>query len=641
MKLEYANKRFVAISTYEEKEIPKGAGFFWDKDAKRWFTQDPAKAVKLAQYADESARAMLDTLAKVRAEIIEASRAVVADVEIPVPDGLAYLEFQKAGIAYAMKRENVLVGDEMGVGKTIQAIGVINCDASVKNVLVICPASLKLNWMRECQKWLVRPLTIAIANGTWPMADVVIVNYDILSKHSETIRSTTWDLLICDEAHYLKNSKTVRTTQVLGAKGVAPIKARRRIFMTGTPILNRPIELWPLVKSLDPTGLGKSWANFTKRYCAATHGRWGWDVSGSSNLGELQDLLRSSIMVRRLKKDVLTELPAKRRQVVEVDVDGAAEAVASETNAWARNEERLAGLRAAVELSKASEREEDYDAAVKALRDGVSAAFTEISRLRHETALAKVPAVLAHIVNALESTDKVVVFAHHKDVVAQIEQQFSAACVTLTGDAGSIERQSAVDRFQNDPAVKVFIGTIGAAGVGITLTAASLVIFAELDWVPGNITQAEDRLHRIGQQDTVLVQHLVLNGSLDARMAHRLVEKQAIIDKALDIISAREPVLPTASGAATESVGRSEIVKEAVALTAVQVAAVHTALRMLSGMCDGARSVDGAGFNKMDAYIGRDLARCLTLTQRQAALGRKIATKYRRQLGEAVVSEMA
>src|SRR3990167_6920453 len=167
-------------------------------------------------------------------------------------------------------------------------------------------------------------------------------------------------------------------------------------------------------------------------------------------------------------------------------------------------------------------------------RAASQAAFTEISKLRHATALAKLPMVMIHLRDQLDAGNKVVVFAHHHDVVAAIAAEFGAAAVTLTGETGMAERQAAVDRFQSDDSCTLFIGSIHAAGVGITLTAAAHVIFAELDWVPGNLSQAEDRCHRIGQSGSVLVQHLVLDGSIDATMAQTITAKQDIIDRALD-----------------------------------------------------------------------------------------------------------
>lgn len=545
MQLRHDGTRWVAACEYVERDAPKGAGFRWDRDARRWFTQDAGIAARFAGIrgvtVTEQARAALDAgIARAQAAV-EASRAADCDADIPCPDGLAYLPYQRAGIVYAKDRAATLIADEMGLGKTIQAIGVVNADPGIRRVLVVCPATLRLNWQREMERWLVAPRTIGIATGPqWPGdTDVVIINYDILSKHSAAIRAITWDLLIVDEAHYCKNGKAARTKQVLGGgKGdarITPIPAKRKLYLTGTPILNRPIELWSLLHGMDP----ERWSNlirYATRYCAAYQGRWGWDMTGSSNLDELQRVLRETVMVRRLKADVLTELPPKRRQVIEIPANGAASAVASEQAAWAAKQAEIDALRAAVSAAEASSDDPAaYSAAVQALRAGVQVAFNEISAVRHETALAKCPAVVSHLADMLETGEKVVVMAHHLDVIAEIAGALADYHpVVLTGETSMSDRQAAVDRFQSDDTCRVFVGGIKAAGVGITLTAASTVVFAELDWTPGVVTQAEDRLHRIGQQNSVLVQHIVLEGSLDANMARTLVDKQAVIDAAMD-----------------------------------------------------------------------------------------------------------
>lgn len=381
-----------------------------------------------------------------------------------------------------------------------------------------------MNWYRELKRWLVRPMTAGIALDVWPRTNICIVNYDRLKSHRAVIRGREWDLLICDESHMIKSMDAQRTQEVFGCRAnlekrrerVAPIPAQRRLYLTGTPILNKPFELWPILRSL-----GWQWTDFTFRYCGAKQTRYGWDVSGATNLAELQERLRSTIMVRRRKADVLTELPAKRRQIIELSANGASSQVQAE----------LAMLRRLVAS------EEDYAEAALRLRRESLGAFGELSRLRHQTALAKVPAVIEHVLDASASSPKIILFGHHKDALSQIRsglEREKLRCVGLTGDMDGADRQRSVDLFQADPSVRVFCGTIGAAGVGITLTASSHVVFAELDWVPGNICQAEDRAHRIGQRDSVLVQHLVFEGSLDAAMVQTLVRKQEVIEAALD-----------------------------------------------------------------------------------------------------------
>jgi SWI/SNF-related matrix-associated actin-dependent regulator 1 of chromatin subfamily A len=590
----------------------------------------------------EGAQTALDEGKEAAAATMAASRAVDWVGEIPCPDGLAYLPYQRAGIAYAMARPATLIGDEMGLGKTIQAIGACNADPEVRSVLVVCPASLKVNWAREWARWSVRKMSLGIANGgALPATEVVVINYDVLKKHSAAIRARSWDVLIIDEAHACKNPKTGRTQQVLGKwdkekdKRIAPIAARRRLFLTGTPILNKPIELWPIVHSLDPQGLGANWRGFVMRYCAGHDSGFGWDVSGASNLEELQDRLRM-FMVRRLKADVLKELPAKRRSVVVLPADGAGKVIAAESAGYDAAQARIEEARVACELAKA-EGEESYNAAVSRLRDASGAAFAEIAKLRHATALAKVPAMIEYLREVLES-EKVVFFAHHLDVIAAVAAEFPG-CAVLTGEHSQEQRQLAVDRFQRDADCRLFIGGIKAAGVGLTLTAASHVVMGELDWVPGNVTQCEDRCHRIGQANSVLVEHLVLDGSLDVRMANILVAKQEIIDRALDDMERTElgaiEVAPDAP--ASTNTPRSRIDALAAGMTPERIARVQTALQMLAAMCDGASSRDGSGFNKFDARIGKELAMRGSLSARQAALGEIVAHKYARQLGEAAV----
>jgi SWI/SNF-related matrix-associated actin-dependent regulator 1 of chromatin subfamily A len=624
MQITKIGNRYIACSTYNEREIPKAAGFRWDPEAREWWTPDPSRAAKLVQYADDSCRDELLATREESAKREQASRATDVDIDIPRPAGLEYFPFQRAGIAYALRVPNVLIADEMGLGKTIQAIGVVNADDAIRRVLVVCPASLKLNWQRELEKWLTKPLRVGIADSrTLPVADVVIVNYDVLHKHD--LQAEMFDLLVVDEAHRIKNGKARRTQQVLA------LRARRRVYMTGTPLVNRPVELWTLIHSLDPTTWSSFWP-YAKRYCGAARNKYGWDLSGASNLHELQARLRGTIMVRRLKRDVLTELPPKIRQVIELPADGATAEIAAERAAWQRHEAAIDELRAAVELAKASEAPDDYRNAVERLQAGARVAFTEISRLRYATALAKAPQVIEHVREALEEDGrKVVIFAHHHDVIDHLMAAFGSEAVALTGDTPLADRQAAVDRFQADDQVRVFIGSLTAAGVGITLTASSHVVFAELDWVPGNVTQGEDRCHRIGQRSSVLAQHLVLEGSLDATMARALVAKQDTIDKALDDpIEAQVPVAPAAGHV---SVSRKALDAEASRMTPEVVEAVHKALRILAAFDpDHAMELNAVGFNRVDGLIGHSLAGVAALTPRQSALGRRLVLKYHRQL---------
>lgn len=574
------------------------------------------------------------------------SHATDANIEIPVPSGLALLPYQRAGVAAVSHfigngAKGALIADEMGLGKTIQAIGYINSNPRITTVLVVCPASLKVNWTREWYKWSTRSFHIDV------------VNYEQCKK-LPTFQA--WDLLVIDEAHFIKNPKAKRTQEV---KRLAS-QCREIIALSGTPIVNRPVELFPLLSLLDPRtwdpagrakvgkvykqvgqGEGAGYFRYALRYCAAHaehHARWKactgrgckychWTFAGASNLEELQEKLRTSVMVRRLKADVLTELPPKRRQVVYLPFTG---------------EDDYADI----ELS------DDFDDALTNVRKKVP--FDKLSRTRHEQGLAKVPQVVdfvrEQLGDAAENTHKLVLFAHHKDVIAQLASELAEyGVMTLTGDTSMPDRQHAVDVFQQDPNCRIFIGSIQAAGVGLTLTAASHVILAELDWTPGNVQQAEDRCHRIGQRESVLVQHLVFEGTLDARLVELLDSKQAVITKAVDkrTIVAPPDGLEHASWCAKSLVGspcdclpaprpRDYVAPAPIPrfITDAEVSRIHTALKMLAGVCDGAQAPDGAGFNKLDSSFGKSLAMSAKLTDKQALAARKMLRKYRRQIGE-------
>jgi hypothetical protein len=367
-----------------------------------------------------------------RSVVAEASRATDANVDLPRPAGLDYLPYQKAGVAFGLEcwaaKRGVLIGDEMGLGKTIQAIGLMNCTADIKSVIIVCPNTLKLNWARELKKWLTRPMSVEVqySNKPFSRADIVIVNFDIVHKFLPALNDRTWDLRIVDESQYIKNPKARRTKSTLA------IRAARKVALTGTPIENRPIELWPVLNDLDPSAWPKgNFFQYARRYCAAKQNGFGWDFSGHSNEAELQHKLRSSIMVRRLKKDVLKELPPKQRQVIELDSDGCRELLALEASMLEEREAALASLRARVELARAGESREDYAEAVHALRQGQGAAFEDMAELRHKVAAAKLPQCLAFIRDAMES-GKILVFCHHLGIVKDIVDNLTESYTSLS-----------------------------------------------------------------------------------------------------------------------------------------------------------------------------------------------------------------
>lgn len=391
-------------------------------------------------------------------------------------------------------------------------------------VLVICPATLRLNWRQEWRKWTTKPIKAVVVTDIWPQAlrgmDLfgdgmcAIMSYEGAVKWKRELDKIRWSVMIVDEAHGLKNPATKRTRTIFGFKGgkketwVEPIQAERFIALTGTPIVNRPGELWPLIHRLDPRGLGSNRKRFQDRY-----------VYETTNNKELHDIMRATFMVRRLKADVLKELPAKTRSIILIESEGSRALLATENALIARKKAELAAMQ--------------HEGAVEKLRMWRGAAMTEISRIRHETALAKVPAAIDHIFDLLDEHAKVIVFHHHHDVGDKLMEALPGV-VRLDGRCTPEEKNSAVTRFQTDPKTRVFLGSIRAAGMGITLTAASTVVFCELDWSPASMIQAEDRAHRIGQKDSVLVQHLVIDGSIDQRMSKILIEKADMIGQILD-----------------------------------------------------------------------------------------------------------
>lgn len=484
-------------------------GFVVDKTTKLYSTRKPSVAYRASQYAENRTRIALERMNATKT----ASWSLSSETKLRTPpSGLSYKPFQISGIEFMKKYKFVLNADQPGSGKTIQTAGLINECPEIWNVLILCPASLRLNWEQELQKWLIDDI-----------GRIEVVSYDSAWREQNFSRlsSENWDLIVMDEAQYVKDGKSKRS---MAAQSLA-ISVPRLVLLTGTPVDNVPSDLFPLLHTLRPK-MFPDFTQFAIRYCGAflqeitVRGRTKkvWNTSGSSNEEELQDILRSTLMIRRLKKDVLPQLPKKIRQIIEIENNE--KAVKVEDRAW-----------------KSVCEEVGYAEALKQLEDGVGVAFSEMAGVRKEVALAKVPYVLDFVENLLKSVDKIVLFAHHKDVVSALMEGLKAYNpVRLVGGMNDKDKNESVVRFQNDQSVKVFVGNIKAAGVGLTLTASSTVVFAEVVGVPAQMEQAEDRCCRIGAAvDSVLVYHLVLNGSLDVKMVRKLVEKQEVADKILDV----------------------------------------------------------------------------------------------------------
>lgn len=643
--LSFERGLYIFRSDREKADIARNAGFFRNPESGDWYTTDAHYAARLAEYGDESTRAQLQASLAAMDAAFEESKALDADIEIPAPPGRNYFPHQRAGVAYAKRVlrigdpslngdpiPGVLVGDEMRVGKTPTAIGVVNVAGDdFRKILIVCPAGVKLGWYRELQNWLIEPRKILIADSAtsaWKFeaADISIVNFDVLKDHAIWKRresrekraildslgrlDLSWDLVIVDECHLLKNPASLRS--IVGYALLE--RARRKLCLTGTPITNWIDDLYPLLHALDPA----AWPTLNR--FRARYGR-GKDAH---NLDELNRKLRSSLMIRRRLREVQKNLPPKMREVLELSADdaAAARAVQREAAAWERQQSRLIALQAAAELAKAADDQKAHAEAARLLGEGKRAAFTETAKLRHETALVKVPYVVDHVRSLTEDGSyKVVVGAWHSDVIEKLAAPFGDRAVTVTGSVSAdqklvggretSERMLRVDRFLEDPNCQVFFGNLVAAGMGLNLSAASHIVCAELWYVPWVMQQFEARCEHPTKQAPIFVQHLVLSGSIDARIARALVEKQVVIDRALDGVTEKEDV-SMIDEPATAGLTRASIEREAERITNPEIKSIHRDVKGLTGL------------NQIDAAIARALSGYSFLTARQAVLGRAL-----------------
>jgi SWI/SNF-related matrix-associated actin-dependent regulator 1 of chromatin subfamily A len=516
-------------------------GFRWNTlIAHKWATYDPMVASKMSAY-------MLPTLKEEVDKMVESwkrSHKLSYSTEAPpvhrlvAPEGLTFLPHQVSGIKYMLTRKGTLCADEMGLGKTIEAIGALNwlMDAKmVTSALIVCPSSLKINWKNELKKWMISSVGIQIATAKdevkiLPMTQIVIINYDILKKWVPVLVAQEWGMIIADESHYLKNPQAKRTKAFLTLRG------KRKIALSGTPMPNCPKELWTIAHWMRPDIFYNQWYFFNE-YCNVSRDFGRLNISGGKNLKRLQTKLRCSLMIRRKKEDVLKDLPEKRRQIIELphtlDTMVSREQEQYDKMQLARRTSKTMRTSCAKKLLDKA----DYKHKLEEMTDDYRCAFAELAKIRKELAMKKLPICLEHVDNVLDNVDQLVVFCYHKDPVYAMARAMEKKGITfgiITGDTPAEDRQAMVDEFQAGN-IRTMIGTIGAMGTGLTLTAASNVLFLELDWTSAAMEQAEDRCHRIGQHDGVLVQYLVLYGSLDNKLINKIVIKGELIKETLDI----------------------------------------------------------------------------------------------------------
>ena len=451
-------------------------------------------------------------------EYLERSKINVDDMDpdslgLVQTNGLSLFPFQKKGVAFLEARNGrALIADEMGLGKTVQALTWMELHPKKRPAIVVVPASLKLNWAREAGMWMTNP-KVQILQGSKPgvpiVGEILVINYDILVYWLDTLIKIKPQVLVMDEVHYIKSNQTKRTKAIRRlAKGIPHV-----IGLSGTPIVNRPVEILNAVRLIDKDVVPNPW-QFLHRYCGAKHNGYGWDFNGATRTDELHEKLANSIMIRRLKKDVLQDLPDKVRSFVPMELDNQSDYDKAEQNFIEFVKEQK-GAAAAEKASNAQ-------------------ALAEIEGLKQLAVQGKMKQSVEWIKDFLEVDGKLVVFATHKFVIDQLMTEFGDIAVKVDGSVTGANRDKAVTEFQGNPRIRLFIGNIKAAGVGLTLTASSNVVFLELPWTPGDLTQAEDRVHRIGQKDSVNIHYLLADGTIEEKVAKLIDRKRKVLDSVLD-----------------------------------------------------------------------------------------------------------
>jgi len=438
--------------------------------------------------------------------------------------------FQTEGVAFVeMQKGRALIADEMGLGKTVQALAWLQLHPKLRPAVIVTPAALKLNWKREAEKWLPNP-NVEVLSGTSPWkttGDILIINYDILpnnyekeegKKRGKEILRSGWvdflidrnpQVLITDECHYYKNGSARRTLGVRKIGRIVP----NMIALSGTPVLNRPIEIYNVVRLLKPE-LFPNYMSYAKKYCNARHNGFGWDYSGASNIEELHAMLKTNVMIRRLKSEVLKELPPKIYSFVPMELTNKSEYELAE-------KDFISFLRAW----------KGKEAAVRAERAKVLASIAGLKQLAVH---GKLKQAKEWIKNFLEVDGKLVVFVDHHFTSDALMEEFEKVAVLLDGRSSDKQKEIAKTKFMNDDNCRLFIGGIKAAGEGITLTVASNVAILELPWTPAAVDQCTDRCHRIGQKDTVNVHYLLAENTIEERIARLIDSKRGVIDGVVD-----------------------------------------------------------------------------------------------------------
>ena len=458
-----------------------------------------------------AAKHHLDLVRAEHDEAIEAIRRSRSRKAEPMPEVAARLggelaPFQWAGVRYLLDKRRAFLADEQGLGKTVQALAALEADEAFPAV-VVCPASLKLTWEREAAKWLPHRSRVVVTgrSAVAPRADLVIVNYEIVADHRDSLTRARPQAVVLDESHYCKNPRAKRTQAVRRLVAALP-QGSLRLALSGTPVTNGPQEIVPQLRILGRLEEFGSGAQLKRRF------------KGNGAEERLHWHLRRRCFVRRLKRDVLPQLPDKRRVVIPVALNNEQEYRLAEKDviAWLREQP--------LDLS-------ELDAKIaRVLR---AERLAQINTLKQLAAKGKLAAAVAWIHDFLESDEPLVVFAHHQEVQDAVLAHFPGAGHLLGRDSAK-RRDEEVRRFQDGTGPKLLVCSTAVAGHGITLTRASNVCFLELGWTPAQHDQAEDRCHRIGQHDAVTAWYLLAAGTIDETIAELLTAKRGVVGAVTD-----------------------------------------------------------------------------------------------------------
>ena len=442
-----------------------------------------------------------------KAAIIKDNKVEIAEVDYSKYSHRPPLEHQKVAIEELLKNKKYILADDMGLGKTTSTI-IASLETGAKKILIICPASLKINWQREYQLYSEKTSFVCEGKNYSEDAEIVIMNYDIIKNFHDSkdrknsiILNSKFDLVIIDEAHYIQNVQAQRTKLINDL--VRDID--RLWLLTGTPMTSRPINYFNLLSLVD-SPVAKNWMAYVVRYCSGYQFKVGprkvWNVMGASNLEELRDRTSTTVL-RRLKEDVL-DLPEKIITPVYLRLRSKLyeEVMGDYYNWYEKNPEESKNL---------------------------SIQFTKLTQVRQVIAEEKTQHTIELAENIVEQGKKVIIFCNFTKSLETIVSHFGKSAVRLDGSMSKIQRQDAVDRFQEDDKVKVFVGNIKAAGVGITLTAAEAVIMNDLSFLPSDHSQSEDRAYRYGQKNNVLVYYPIFENTIEGIIYDILNNKKRII----------------------------------------------------------------------------------------------------------------